>query len=108
MPSGVYIRGIAVVRQDGSGNFTTVADAVNSAPNNTNAGQGFFLIYVKAGVYEEYISIPQWKKYLMMVGDGINKTEITGDRSNAVGWTTFNTSVSESTCMLTSLLDYNL
>ncbi|GLU07354.1 hypothetical protein SLE2022_243150 [Rubroshorea leprosula] len=84
----VQVSDIVVVSQDGSGNFTTINDAVGAAPNNTKAG--YFLIYIKAGVYEEYVSIAKNKKYLMMMGDGINQTIITGNRSVVDGWTTFN------------------
>ncbi|ONK63361.1 uncharacterized protein A4U43_C07F14250, partial [Asparagus officinalis] len=31
-----------------------------------------------------------WKRYVMMIGDGINETVVTGDRNNFDGWTTFN------------------
>lgn len=47
------------------------------------------MIYVVAGVYEEYVSIPKNKMNLMMVGDGINKTIITGNHSYVDGWTTY-------------------
>ncbi|XP_052180340.1 probable pectinesterase/pectinesterase inhibitor 41 [Diospyros lotus] len=86
----VLVSDIAVVSQDGSQNFTTINDAVAAAPNNTKAANGYFLIYVIAGVYEEYVSIPKNKKYLMMIGDGINQTVITGNHSYVDGWTTFN------------------
>ncbi|KAK9281059.1 hypothetical protein L1049_003952 [Liquidambar formosana] len=86
----VLVSGIVTVSQDGSGNFTTINDAVNAAPNNTKTTDRYFLIYVTAGVYEEYVSIAKNKKYLMMVGDGINRTIITGNRSVVDGWTTFN------------------
>ncbi|KAK3228449.1 hypothetical protein Dsin_000330 [Dipteronia sinensis] len=76
--------------RDGGGNFTTITDAINVAPNNTDGSNGYFLIYVAAGEYEEYISIAKNKKYLMMVGDGINQTVITGNISVVDGWTTFN------------------
>ncbi|KAK7284626.1 hypothetical protein RJT34_19375 [Clitoria ternatea] len=79
---GVLIRDIVVVSQDGSGNFTTVNDAVAAAPNNANnATDGYFLIFIREGVYEEYVSIPQNKAYLMMIEDGINCTIITGNHS---------------------------
>lgn len=81
---------VVVVSQDGSGNCTTITDAVNSAPNSTNGVNGYHLIFVSAGVYQEYVSIPKNKKYLMMVGDGINQTIVTGDRNNVDGWITFN------------------
>ncbi|KAF8014898.1 hypothetical protein BT93_H0636 [Corymbia citriodora subsp. variegata] len=86
----VVISDIVVVSQDGTGNFTTINDAIAVAPNNTNGANGYFLIYVTAGVYQEYVSIAKNKNYLMMIGDGINQTVITGNRSVANGWTTFN------------------
>ncbi|MQM17751.1 hypothetical protein Taro_050729 [Colocasia esculenta] len=86
----VLVSETVVVSQDGTGNFTTVSDAVASAPNNTAASDGYYVIYVVAGVYEEYVSVPKNKRYLMMIGDGINQTVITGNRSVVDGWTTFN------------------
>ncbi|GAB4855611.1 hypothetical protein Ancab_024232 [Ancistrocladus abbreviatus] len=85
----VEVNDIVTVNPDGSGNFTTINDAVSAAPNNSIADSGYFLIYVVAGVYQEYVSIPENKQYLLMVGDGINQTIITGNRSVADGWTTY-------------------
>ena len=86
----VSVSDIVVVSQDGSGNFTTINDAIAAAPNNTAATDGYFLIYITEGVYQEYVSIDKKKTYLMLVGDGINRTIITGDRNVVDGWTTFN------------------
>ncbi|KAL2345438.1 hypothetical protein Fmac_006723 [Flemingia macrophylla] len=86
---GVVVRDIVTVSQDGSGNFTTISDAIAAAPNKSASTDGYFLIYVTQGVYEENVSIDKRKTYLMMVGDGINKTIITGNRSVVDGWTTF-------------------
>ncbi|KAK7284627.1 hypothetical protein RJT34_19376 [Clitoria ternatea] len=87
----VVVKDIVVVDQDGSGNFTTINNAIAAAPNNTvNASAGYFLIFVTKGVYQEYVSIPKNKKYLMMVGDGINQTIITGDHNVVDNFTTFN------------------
>ncbi|KAL3827806.1 hypothetical protein ACJIZ3_016608 [Penstemon smallii] len=88
----VLVSDIVIVSQDGSGNFTAINDAVAAAPNNTDGTSGYFLVFVTAGVYEEYVSIPKNKRYLMMIGDGINQTIITGNRSVVDGWTTFNCS----------------
>ncbi|KAL1350695.1 pectinesterase-like [Arachis hypogaea] len=88
--ANVVVSQMVVVNPDGSGDYTTINDAVNAAPNNTLGINGFFVIYVVAGVYEEYVSIPKTKQYLMMIGDGINRTIITGNRSVTDGWTTFN------------------
>lgn len=86
----VFVSDIVTVSQDGTGNFSTINDALSAAPNNTNGAKGYFLIYIMAGVYQEYVSIAKNKKYLMMIGDGINQTIITGNRSVVDGWTTFN------------------
>ncbi|CAL5378698.1 unnamed protein product [Camellia sinensis] len=85
----VKVNNIVVVSKDGSWNFTTISDAVAAAPNNTANNTGYFMIYVVKGVYEEYVSIAENKQYLMMVGDGINKTVITGNHSVVDGWTTY-------------------
>lgn len=87
----VTVNKTVVVDPSGNGNFTTINDALNAAPNNSNGIYGYYLIYVVAGVYEEYVNVIKSKKYVMMVGDGINQTIITGNRSVADGWTTFNT-----------------
>ncbi|BFG19412.1 hypothetical protein CerSpe_056860 [Prunus speciosa] len=86
----VLVKGIVVVNPDGSGNFTTINAAIAAAPNNSVASGGYFLIYVTAGVYQEYVSIASNKKYLLMIGDGINQTIITGNNSVGDGSTTFN------------------
>ncbi|OIW12975.1 hypothetical protein TanjilG_15424 [Lupinus angustifolius] len=88
--NNVMVRDIVVVSQDGSGNFTTINDAIAAAPNKSSSTDGYFLIYVTAGVYDENVAIDKKKTYLMMVGDGINQTIITGNRSVVDGWTTFN------------------
>ncbi|KAK7392294.1 hypothetical protein VNO78_20728 [Psophocarpus tetragonolobus] len=85
----VKVKDIVTVSKDGSGNFTTISDAIAASPNKTSSSAGYFLIYVTAGVYEENVSIDKKKTYLMMLGDGINKTIITGNRSVVDGWTTF-------------------
>lgn len=73
-------------------NFTTIGDAVAFAPNNSKPEDGYFIIYAKQGYYEEYIVIPKHKKNIMLLGDGINLTVITGNHSVIDGWTTFNSS----------------
>ncbi|XP_043700125.1 probable pectinesterase/pectinesterase inhibitor 20 [Telopea speciosissima] len=86
----ILVKETVVVNQDGSGNFTTINDAIAAAPNNTNIRDGYFRIQVVKGIYEEYISIDKSKKNIMIVGDGINQTVITGNRSVGGGSTTFN------------------
>ncbi|KAL8139802.1 hypothetical protein V2J09_005823 [Rumex salicifolius] len=86
----VNVSKTVTVSQDGSGNYKTIMEAVAAAPNNTNGSKGYFLIHVTAGLYNEYVSIDKHKKYVMLIGDGINRTIVTGNRSVVDGWTTFN------------------
>lgn len=76
----------AVVAADGTGNFTTISDAVLAAPDYSTKR---FVIHVKRGVYVENVEIKKKKWNIMMVGDGIDVTVITGNRSFIDGWTTF-------------------
>ncbi|MQL99579.1 hypothetical protein Taro_032304 [Colocasia esculenta] len=75
-----------VVAKDGSGNFTTIGEAVAAAPNNSNSR---FVIYIKAGAYFENVDVDKKKTNLMFVGDGIGKTVVKGNRNVVDGWTTF-------------------
>ncbi|URD82850.1 pectinesterase [Musa troglodytarum] len=75
-----------VVAKDGSGNCTTISDAVAAAPNNTDTR---FVIYVKAGAYFENVEVGKSKTNLLLFGDGIGKTVVKASRSVVDGWTTF-------------------
>ncbi|XP_028781933.1 probable pectinesterase/pectinesterase inhibitor 41 [Neltuma alba] len=86
VPNMLHVKDIAIVSKDGTGDFTTINDALSAAPDDSSSSEGYFLIYVSAGVYEEYISIDKKKTYLMMMGDGINRTIITGNHSYAYKW----------------------
>jgi pectinesterase len=80
------------VSLDGTENFTSIGEAIDSVPDDLKAEDGYFLIYAKEGLYEEYITIPKQKKNILLIGDGIDKTCITGNHSVVDGWTTFNSS----------------
>ncbi|OAY64853.1 Pectinesterase 2.1 [Ananas comosus] len=75
------------VAADGSGDFGTVQEAVNSAPNE---GKARYVIYVKAGTYKENVAVGKSKTNVMIVGDGMNSTVITGSLNVVDGSTTFN------------------
>ncbi|KAH6780147.1 hypothetical protein C2S52_011384 [Perilla frutescens var. hirtella] len=77
-----------VVAQDGSGDFKTVNEAVAMVKIGRET---FTVIRVKAGVYNEYVSIPKGKNKVVMIGDGPEVTKITGNRSMAGGVPTFYT-----------------
>ncbi|KAL8492637.1 hypothetical protein ACS0TY_024002 [Phlomoides rotata] len=76
----------AVVAADGSGNYSSIAEAIGAAPENSNRR---YVIYVKKGVYKEYIDIGKKKRNIMMIGDGVDATVISGNRNFADGWTTY-------------------
>ncbi|KAG0601267.1 hypothetical protein M758_11G097300 [Ceratodon purpureus] len=78
-----------VVAKDGSGNYSSVQAAVNGAPSKSNAS---YVIRIKQGVYDELVNIPSNAYNVMFIGDGINKTIITGNVSVVQnGVTTFRT-----------------
>ncbi|XP_047975193.1 probable pectinesterase/pectinesterase inhibitor 17 [Salvia hispanica] len=81
-----------VVAQDGSGNFTTVGEAVAAAAagGSRPVGSDWYVIYVKAGTYVENVEIGRGLRNVMLLGDGIGRTIITGSRSVDGGSTTFN------------------
>lgn len=70
----------AVVAQDGSGQFKTISAALAAYPKNL---QGRYVIYVKAGIYKEYVTIAKNQRNVLMYGDGPRRTIITGNKSFA-------------------------
>ncbi|KAL2527073.1 putative pectinesterase/pectinesterase inhibitor 17 [Abeliophyllum distichum] len=82
------VRPNLVVAQDGSGNHRTIKAALDAAARRS--GSGRFVILVKRGVYRENLEIGNKLKNIMLVGDGMKYTIITGSRSVGGGSTTFN------------------
>nr|XP_043630684.1 pectinesterase 2-like [Erigeron canadensis] len=82
--SGSSVKADVVVAQDGSGNYKTVGAALAAAKSG---GGRRFVIYVKAGTYNEYVEVKS--SNIMMIGDGIGKTIITGSKSVGGGSTSF-------------------
>ncbi|KAI3932355.1 hypothetical protein MKW92_009747, partial [Papaver armeniacum] len=76
-----------VVAKDGSGNYTTVQEAVASAPSNSDTR---YIIYIKRGSYKGQVVIEAPKMNLMLVGDGMHSTIITGSLNKVDGTDTFN------------------
>jgi len=69
--------------------YKTVREAVAAAPDY---GDGAFVVHVKEGVYKETVSVPWEKTNVVLVGDGIGKTVITGNlNADTSGVSTFNT-----------------
>jgi pectinesterase len=64
------------VAQDGSGDFKTIQEAVNTVRDHS---QQTVTIHIKNGVYHEKLVIPSWKKNIALVGESKEKTIITND-----------------------------
>ena len=77
-PVALQNRFNAIVAQDGSGNYTTVQDAVNAAPGNAP-----YYIFIKAGTYEGHVQID--KANVHLTGQSPESTVITWNKTNADG-----------------------
>jgi pectin methylesterase-like acyl-CoA thioesterase len=67
----------AVVAQDGSGDYRTLQEAIDAAPE----GRGTpWLIFVKNGQYQEHIDIPAKKPCLHIIGQDRDKTVVMDNR----------------------------
>ncbi|KAL4378401.1 hypothetical protein GQ457_02G024310 [Hibiscus cannabinus] len=78
----------AVVAKDDSGQFKTIADALTAAPRNSETRH---VIYVKAGIYDEYITVDKKTTNILMYGDGPRKTIVTGGKNFVDGIQTWKT-----------------
>ncbi|KAK1285838.1 Pectinesterase 2 [Acorus calamus] len=77
-----------VVAKDGSGKYRTIGEAIKEAERQRKRGRKRrFVIYVKAGVYSEYLQIGTGVPNLTLIGDGKGKTIIRGNRSVGKGYT---------------------
>ncbi|KAK6911791.1 Pectinesterase inhibitor domain [Dillenia turbinata] len=65
----------AIVAQDGSGQYKTINEALKAVPQKKNTR---FVIYVKAGKYVEKVTVGKNLWNVMMYGDGMAKTIISG------------------------------
>ncbi|KAI5424773.1 hypothetical protein KIW84_030819 [Lathyrus oleraceus] len=71
-----------IVAKDGTGKFRTIKEAIASYPSGN---KGRYVIYVKAGVYDEYITVPKTAANILMYGDGPQRTIVTGKKCFANG-----------------------
>src|SRR5262249_36813521 len=64
-----------VVAQDGSGQFTSVQDAIMSVPSGSASKP--VVIHIKPGTYKELIYIQHEKRFFHLVGASADKTVLT-------------------------------
>nr|CAB3453820.1 unnamed protein product [Digitaria exilis] len=79
-----------VVAADGSGNYTTVNAAIAAAPSKSEKP---FSIHIKRGLYNEFVVVPQDKPNIVLSGDGMDATVISGSRCCADGFNTQDTAI---------------
>ncbi|KAL9163133.1 hypothetical protein ABFS82_06G021400 [Erythranthe guttata] len=78
-----------IVSKDGNGTCKTIAEAIKKVPDYGNRR---FIIYVRAGKYEESVlKVGRKKTNIMFIGDGKGKTVISGGKSVQDNMTTFHT-----------------
>jgi len=85
--SSSYSQANIVVAKDGSGNYETIGEAISAA--SKSSGGGRVVIHIKAGIYKENVEIGSGLNNIMLLGDGIGKTIITGSKSAGGGSTTY-------------------
>lgn len=65
-----------IVAKDGSGEFTSIQDAINST---RDLGPDWVEINIKKGIYYEKIRIPSWKHLIHLKGESQNDVIISND-----------------------------
>ncbi|KAL3613359.1 putative pectinesterase/pectinesterase inhibitor 51 [Castilleja foliolosa] len=90
--SGSVVSGLkadmTVCKEEKKCDFKTVQEAVKAGPENADKR---YVIWIKAGVYEETVRVPLEKKNVVFLGDGMGKTVITGSLNvGQPGMTTYN------------------
>ena len=68
----------ATVAPNGDGQFKSIQDAINAAPQTTSSKKPW-VIRVKPGIYRENIYVQREKRFVRLVGDDPEKTYATGE-----------------------------
>lgn len=76
----------AVVAKDGSSKYKTIGAALKAVPDKSKKT---FIIYVKKGVYSENVRVEKSKWNVVIVGDGMDATVVTGSLNVVDGTPTF-------------------
>jgi len=75
LPAQTTIHPAAItVAQDGSGDYTSIQEAVNAV---RDLSKQQVRIFIKNGVYNEKLIIPSWKTNISLVGESVDSTIIT-------------------------------
>jgi len=101
-------KGKFIVAQDGSGDFTTIQQAVNAVRDHM---QYRFIIIVKPGTYKEKLVIPAWKKNIVISnadysGKPFPSKDFTGNEKYST-YTSYTVLVQGNDCALENLTIVN-
>ncbi|XP_071734317.1 pectinesterase 2-like [Rutidosis leptorrhynchoides] len=88
--NSIHMKADIIVSQTTGSRFRTIQSALNFAAG-LNRGTKRYIIYIRKGVYRENLEIGNNLNNIMLIGDGVKYTFITGSRSVAGGFTTYST-----------------
>ncbi|CAL1413403.1 unnamed protein product [Linum trigynum] len=94
-PADVGPKAHLVVAQDGSGDYSTISEAVAASAEMRRGrvahghGRRRFVIYVKRGIYRESVEIKKSMNNIMLIGDGIDATIVSNCKNVRDGFTTY-------------------
>ncbi|KAK7314025.1 hypothetical protein VNO77_39233 [Canavalia gladiata] len=77
-----------VVAKDGSGKYKKISDALKHVPEKSDKR---IVIYVKKGIYYENVRVEKTKWNVMIIGDGMTATIVSGSLNFVDGTPTFST-----------------
>ncbi|XP_020967504.1 putative pectinesterase/pectinesterase inhibitor 28 [Arachis ipaensis] len=77
-----------IVAKDGSAKFTSINQALKNVPQKNMKP---FVIFIKKGVYKEYVEVTREMRHVVFVGEGGDKTRITGNKNFIDGTNTYKT-----------------
>ena len=102
-----------VVAQDGSGNFRTIQQAIDSCRAYP---EWRYHIFIKNGVYREKVDIPSWKTNITLEGEDVDRTIIVYDdytgktdgRGRVIGtFTSFTCRIAGNNCIVENITFIN-
>jgi pectinesterase len=65
----------AIVAADGTGQYTTIQEAINAVPQNTSAARRW-VILVKPGTYREVVYVQREKRFVTLTGEDPARTTV--------------------------------
>ncbi|CAI0459764.1 unnamed protein product [Linum tenue] len=93
-PRTLQISPDVVVAEDGSGDSKSINEGLKllEKAKKKKKEDEVVVLYVKAGTYKEYVEVTKNLDNMAMIGDGADKTVITGDKNFIDGVSTYHTS----------------